>query len=169
VLRTGRLRTLVQHAGRIEAALSQEAVTSVFEAQKDLSTKRDQAAALRQHAFPAGLLMGTGSDSWSQMWEYARRFSEGSAYPDRPFPVTLDARCVLCQQDLHQDAADRLSHFEGFIVSAAEKGLRTARETYTRIFKGINDLQIVDSATLQTLSDVRIESESLADETGADL
>jgi energy-coupling factor transporter ATP-binding protein EcfA2 len=169
VLRTGRLRTLVQHAGRIEASLSHESVRSVFEAQKDLSTKRDQAASLRQHAFPAGLLMGTGSDSWSQMWESARRFSEGSAYPDRPFPVTLDARCVLCQQDLDQDAAARLSHFEGFIVSAAEKDLRTARETYTRLLQGINDLQIVDSATQQTLSDVRIESESLADETGANL
>jgi energy-coupling factor transporter ATP-binding protein EcfA2 len=168
-LRAGRLRTLAHHFAKLHAMLSQEAAETVFNAQKQVFTKQEQASALRQTTFPAGLLTGTGSESWNQMWEAARRFSEDSAYPNRPFPVTDEARCVLCQQGLDSDAAARLKHFEAFIVSAAEKDFRTAKETYSRLHKDLHDLQVADSAAQQTLKDLRIESDSLADDAGASL
>jgi hypothetical protein len=103
------------------------------------------------------------------MWEAARHFSEHDAYPKRPFPVTEDARCVLCQQELAQDATTRLRYFEAFVVSPAEKDFRTAKATYSKLRKSLDDLQVSDSSTQDAIKELRIESDSLADEAETNL
>src|SRR5690606_30418490 len=58
-------------------------------------------------------LDGVGSDTWRSLWEAARAYSQ-TAYPGQQYPVTDDARCVLCHQELGQQAKERLQDFEAF-------------------------------------------------------
>ena len=74
--------------------------------QKATALKAKAAEDLRKASIPDGLLNGTGTEQWRELWEAARQFSTETAYQERGFPVTEDeARCVLCQQDLDQSAA----------------------------------------------------------------
>ena len=162
-LRAGRLRILAQHLSKLDAALSQQAAEAVFANRSLTQKKQEEAATLREKTFSADLLPGSGSESWNEMWEAGRRFSERHAYPDQPFPVIVDgARCVLCQQDLESDVATRLSRFEAFIVSPAEKEFRVLRDEYSRLHKALDELTVSDNGTTETLKELRVEDEALA-------
>ena len=161
----GRLRSFVTHMVQVDVALTEEAVKEVFEAQRTAKTKRDVAKNLRDTTFSAGLLAGTGSENWAEMWEAARQFSENNAYPNDVFPFTEEeARCVLCQQDLQADAVIRIEQFETFVVSVAETESREARDKYSDLYKGLDGLNVQTEATKEVVKEIRIEIESLADE-----
>ena len=163
-LREGRYRTLLNHLKKFDESLSLEAVNNIFNALADVKTKRDTAIKLRQATFPKDLLNGTGSDLWTIMWEAAKQFSGNKAYPDADFPLTeQDARCLLCQQELNQDAVERLKQFEMFVMSAAESELRTAKDRYLRLFQGLEELKVASNETETAIKEIRIEDENLAD------
>ena len=162
-LRSSRLQNFSQHLKRLDIALSSQAINEVFEARSELQRKED-ARNLRENAFQSNLLPGTGSNDWSEMWEAGRRFSENSAYPAMPFPVTDDdARCVLCQQYLEPDATKRLLRFEEFVTSTAERDVRTARSFFERLHRDLKNLIVSDSGTEDSLRDLRIEDEDLTE------
>ena len=161
-LRGRRFRNFSQHLRKLDIALSSQAINEVFEARSELQRK-EEARNLRENALQSNLLPGTGSNDWSEMWEAGRRFSENSAYPAMPFPVTEDdARCVLCQQHLEPDATKRLLRFEAFVTSTAERDVRTARSFFERLHKDLENLIVSDSGTEDSLGDLRIEDEELA-------
>lgn len=60
-------------------------------------------------------LKGVGSNEWQLMFDAARKYAENVAYPQRKFEDTFNDRCVLCQQELKDDASKRLSRFNKFI------------------------------------------------------
>ena len=125
--RAGRVRALARHLEKIEDALSNEAITAVLGTRTEGRRKSEEARRLRGLTFPAGVLDGTGSEVWTALWESARRFSQEEAYPGQAFPaVDNGAVCVLCQQNLDAEGRERLSQFEAFIVSTAERELREA-------------------------------------------
>ena len=164
-LRSRRLGTFAQHLSKLDAALSPQAIKRAFEAKNQAQRKQEEARDLRQKTFQSDLLHGTGSDSWSEMWEAGRRFSEESAYPAQPFPFTGDgARCVLCQRDLEPDTAVRLRQFEAFVASPAERDFRAASNAFHRLHSDLDNLILSDSGTKETLRELRIEDESLAEE-----
>ena len=163
-LRSRRLQNLSQHLRKLDIPLSSQAIKNVFEAQSELHRKQEEARNLREKAFQSSLLPGTGSNDWSEMWEAGRRFSENSAYPAKPFPVTDDgARCVLCQQHLEPDTTRRLTLFEEFVTSAAEREVRTARDAFERLHREFENLVVSSSGTDDSLRDLRIEDEDLAE------
>lgn len=72
-------------------------------------------------------LDGIGDDTWRKMWEAAREYSTGSAYPNSSFPYTGDnAICVLCQQDLGEEARTRLTDFENYVKGKLETAAKRA-------------------------------------------
>ena len=163
-LRTGRVRTLSRHLGDVERALSPDAISAAFEARKEERRKTEEAHRLRAATFPDSLLEGTGTESWSQLWESARQFSEESAYPGQPFPVIDNgARCVLCQQDLDDEASQRLGQFKAFVASTTERELREARQKAVRLHEGFANLMTTNEVVEETIKEIRIEHESLAD------
>jgi len=163
-VRVGRVQTVVRHLKEVEAALSAEAVAAVFNARTEGRRKSEEAKRLREAAFPNGMLAGTGAEPWTALWESARRFSQESAYSGKAFPVVEDgAHCVLCQQDLDHAAAHRLKQFEAFVVSTTERELRELRESFARLRKGFTDLKTTNEAVNETLNEIRIEHENVAD------
>jgi len=164
ILREGRLQTLVRHLKEIEATLSAEAVAAVFNARTEGRSKSEEAKRLREATFPEGMLAGTGSEPWKTLWESARQFSQELAYPDEAFPFVEDgAHCVLCQQDLEHAAAHRLKQFEAFVASTTERELQRIRENFARLRKAFVELRTTTEAVDETLKEIRIDHESVAD------
>ena len=169
-LRGRRLRDLSQHLKVLDNALSPQAIKNVFDAQSQTQRKQDEARQIREHAFQAHLLPGTGSENWSEMWEAGRRFSEESAYPAQQFPFTDEgARCIFCQQRLEPETTKQLQRFEEFVTSIAEKEVRLARDAFERLHRNLGNLTISSGRTEETLTDLRIEDEALADSVGSAL
>lgn len=96
-----------------------------------------KAAAYAAEKFRVGdtLLPGTGELAWKELFEAARRFSIEVVYPNKPFPhITDDARCLLCQQSLNDEARKRIQRFDDFIKedtakNAADKSRHRKEET----------------------------------------
>ena len=163
-LRSSRIGALARHLKGVEAALSVKAVETVFSARKEVRHKSEDARMLREATFPSGMLAGTGLEPWTTLWEAARKFSEDLAYPGQAFPVVEDkAHCVLCQQDLDHAARRRLQKFKKFVVSTAENELRQAREAFARQQKAFTDLNVSTKVIDETLEEIRIEHELVAD------
>lgn len=167
VLRSRRLRTFSQHLRKVDETLSSQAVRGAFEAQNQLLRRRDAARMLRETAIQAEHLPGTGLTDWLELWEAGRRFSDRNAYPDQSFPFTDDeALCVLCQQELDEVATGRLNRFEEFATSAAEREVRAASDFFEGKYRNIQNLVISDEGVVETIKELRIEDENLADEVG---
>ena len=77
----------------------------------------------------SALLDGIGQPTWRAMWDAARLYSQ-TAYPEKMFPVTDDARCLLCLQELQPDAQQRLKDFETFVGSKLEGEAKSAEQAY---------------------------------------
>lgn len=103
-------------------------------ARKNAQSKRKIASEDAKKIFAQAPLDGVGQESWLALWKQAQKYSELLAYPGIAFPVTSDEdRCVLCQQELDEQAKLRLNSFETFVKGgleaeavAAEKVLKDA-------------------------------------------
>ena len=162
-LRAERVRTLARHVHAVETALSPASVEEALAVRERSRRIREQATKLRDGAFPVGVLTGTGTASWSSLWQAARRFSEEFAYSGEPFPAVGDgAQCVLCQQDLDQAARDRLKAFEAFVSSTAERELRGAQDAFIERRDKFTDLDVLTEQVKETLTEIQIEHEGLS-------
>lgn len=100
-----------------------------------LATESDAARRAAEAAsgalFAGEPLPHIGSEVWQTLWESARAYSVEAAYPERDFPVTeADSVCVLCQQELSPQAADRLNRFEAFVRDDSQQRADAARAAY---------------------------------------
>jgi len=160
----GRVQALVQHLKNVELTLSVEAAAALFTARTEDRHKREEAKRLREVTFPEGMLAGTGSEEWTAMWDSARQFSQELAYPGKEFPVVeVGAHCVLCRQDLEQAAAHRLKQFETFVTSTTERELQSMKNNFVRLRKEFTELRTTTEAVEETLKEIRIEHEAIAD------
>lgn len=163
-LRAGRVQALARHLKEVEAALSARVVGGAFDARTEDRRKCEEARRLREATFPTGMLTGTGSGPWTALWEAARRFSQEQAFPGDAFPVVENgARCVLCQQDLDRATGRRLRKFEAFAASTTARELRQAKETFTQLRGSFADLVTMTEAVDETLKEIRIEHEEVAE------
>ncbi|MFW2000494.1 restriction endonuclease [Acinetobacter ursingii] len=79
-----------------------------------------------------GELAGVSGDTWRAMWSAARKYSQ-VVYPEQKFPVTDDAKCLLCHQELNFEAKERLQNFEKFVCSTLEQDAENAEKNYRTI------------------------------------
>jgi energy-coupling factor transporter ATP-binding protein EcfA2 len=125
---------LLSQMDRASSALGAERV-------REIGTLRDDVLAKRRMAAEAAKVTDAelgeiGSDTWRALWESARAFSQ-VVYPGRPFPVTEDAVCVLCHQDLGSAAKDRLRGFEAFVQGEMEAAAVAAERQYQQAVAAI--------------------------------
>ncbi|MGZ8252547.1 MAG: AAA family ATPase, partial [Methylophilaceae bacterium] len=81
-------------------------------------------------------LDNVGSTTWRALWDAAKTYSQ-TVYPDQAFPVTEDARCVLCHQLLAPDAQQRLRDFEAFVQGTLEAEAKSAEAAYRRALESL--------------------------------
>lgn len=105
----------------------------------------------------SAMLEGVGSATWRAMWEAARLYS-ATPYTETTFPVTVDARCVLCHQELSEDAQQRLKDFESFVLSKLESDAQAAEAKYKA------DLDRLPSITAEQDMQTQCQAAGLTDE-----
>ncbi len=159
-LRRSRLQKLAERIREVEAVLSTESVTAIFDVRTEGRRKSEEARRLRDVTFK-GVLHGTGSDAWKEMWEAARHFSNQEAYPKLQFPVPAPASCVLCQRGLDPETDERLRQLESFISSVTEVELRQAREKFVRLRKTFADLKVLDQTVDETIKEISLDHEDV--------
>ncbi|MFC1601806.1 AAA family ATPase, partial [Candidatus Sumerlaeota bacterium] len=116
------LDDLKSEAEALLEKLSAQAVRRYRAAKNDAVAKRKAASNDAKKVFAAAPLEGVGTDSWKLLWKHARDFSENVAYTGIKFPNTTDeARCVLCQQTLDDEAKRRFVSFEEYVTSGLER------------------------------------------------
>jgi energy-coupling factor transporter ATP-binding protein EcfA2 len=111
--------------------VSDEAIAKIGRERKSLNDAEiaeKMAAALLETEEARKLLPGTGQGPWSVLFDAAREFSTHAAYVNKEFPVMdAGARCVLCQQDLDEDARGRLNRFNEFVKDCASANAQKLR------------------------------------------
>lgn len=159
----GRTGSLLGHLGKIEAVLSEDAVSAAIGVRAECRREADAVKRLREEAFLGGPLKGTGSKVWLGLWNSAEQFSKKHAYKGRDFPVVGDdARCVLCQQDISSDAVGRFERFQDFVSSSAQRGITNLRKKFAEIKQSFVGLEIRNAEVEKTLEELSIEYESVA-------
>ncbi len=94
-------------------------------------------------------LAGVGIPTWQALWEAASDYSQ-TAYPGQSFPVTDDgARCVLCHQELKDDAQQRLKEFETFVKGKLEEEAKRSESAYKIALQELPRVPTQDEANTQ--------------------
>lgn len=121
--------------------LSDDNCRRILKLKKDTLIKREAAQAAAAKVFAGAPLDGIGTDAWRLLWEHARHYSEAHAYPGRAFPhLASDAKCVLCQQPLADDARQRFTSFEEFVKGQAEKDANAAEKALDDALTALGDI-----------------------------
>lgn len=139
---------------KIETAMAWVKVESIQKL-RTMDTETEAALAAEIAAASAlrageALLPGTGDFLWKTLFQAAKEFSTGVAYPDKEFPHTHDdGQCLLCQQKILPEARDRLHRFEAYVQEnvakvAAEKRVSRAA-AITKIEDAVLTLDIEDA------------------------
>lgn len=163
---------------RIKTASATLSDTAAQEVEKQLTNAVESADAAKAFAagqFDATYLKGTGSDLWRKLWEAAREYSTVEPYHSQEFPpVSTDARCMLCQQELDSAARDRFARFDAFckdksqeISAEAERALLSTTTRYR--INGVDlrselerieaDLSILTTAQIAEIAEFVTESD----------
>ncbi|WP_165482491.1 AAA family ATPase [Legionella bozemanae] len=163
-LQAGRVKKLIKHLKEIEATLSIDSVESMLCAREKVLLKDEEATQLRKATMSEGMLPGTGTDTWTNLWEGARHFSQEFAYPHKVYPFVEDgAQCVLCQQKLDSIASQRLKQFETFVISTVERDLRMLKDKFFELQKKFTDLDTTFKAADEVLNELSIEYKAITD------
>jgi len=112
-------------------ALRSENINELLRLKAVATSARAAAKEGAQAMGSAAKLEGIGSETWRAMWEASRAYSTTEAYPDSLFPNTAEGvRCVLCHQNLDDEAKRRLDGFEDFVKGALEAAAAKAEKSW---------------------------------------
>lgn len=162
-LRAQRLETLGNHLAGLDKFLSDTSLDPIFRAKDAFNKRRNAVEKIKKLTFPTGLLNGTGSDLWRELWEAARQFSTKSVYPELQFPATTkDSRCLLCQQELKDEAVKLLKGFEEFVKSSVQQEFEKTKVDYEKQKLLVENLKVEDQGIQESVAELQIEDDLLA-------
>lgn len=151
-----RVDELVNAIGTAAGVVSDDAIDAAQSAHRrllDAEAAERAASALLQAEDVTQLLPGTGQGPWALLFNAARDFSTGAAYPEQAFPVTTEgSQCVLCQQELTAAAKDRLQRFDRYVRDTASEAAQAARNFWQQVVRDVG-LASVTFAVSQNMSD----------------
>jgi len=169
-----RLETGIAALAVLHGAVTQDRVDDLLQRRTEYQAAAEAAAVAAHDIFANEPLPHIGAEAWRSLWESARVYSQQQAYPAQAFPFTGDgARCVLCQQELDDAAAGRLSRFEEFVkdeskkqeqktraaneaalaaIRAADMSVRDARGITAAIRDELDDAALADTVRLSVLT-----------------
>lgn len=142
-----RAREAIRRVSDLAAMVSDEACAQLQEKVNERNAARESVtkAAAEFDALPRP---GVGGDPWKRMWHAAREFVESA---DGTFPPSEGEACPLCLQQLGDQAADRLQHFEEHVRSSLQLQAEQADAALTKA------LEQLDPDAVPALTDVLSE------------
>jgi energy-coupling factor transporter ATP-binding protein EcfA2 len=152
--------TVAAHALSLAASVEASALDVFKEEQRNLRELREAARVASSRSFEREPLSAVGSVTWRAMWEAARRFAETDAYHGHMFPLTgEDALCVLCQQPLDVQAADRLARFEAFVADTTSRDADAAAQALQLSRDRLAQLQSIPAAVSTAVHRLQLAGE----------
>lgn len=136
---------LIQGTEYLLEKLSDENCRRILAAKKKSLLKHKAAKTAAEQIFEDTPLEGIGSDVWKLLWEQARKYSQEQAYQGMDFPcIGKEARCVLCQQLLSDEAKKRFQSFEEFVKGEMQKDAETAKKEFDDAIENVGELPSED-------------------------
>lgn len=112
-------------------AVSEETIQKLREARSGDKAASEALMLLRHDAFEGAPLPGAGGEAWRHLWDAARRYAEEAAYPGHLFPnLAPGARCVLCGQELDEEARKRFAAFRAFVEGEVNEHAASSRRHF---------------------------------------
>ncbi len=161
-----KLSSLNKKFENLHAAVCDEVLHHLASLYQTYTTSREAATVVADTLFIDEPLPDVGTEVWCILWEAARRYSEDHAYKDSSFPWTdEDARCVLCQQELDDEATKRFIRFESFITDETKRKERYALESFNAAFSSLSDVAVSLADIRETVNLVRnqLDDDELAE------
>ena len=163
-LQAKRVARLSERCQKAHEVLHTDSVQALFRSAESVEEAERAARELQRTTFQLSPLPNTGSDLWRRLWEAARDFSVGHAYPMKHFPVTSgDARCVLCQQLLEPETQQRLTNFERYAHSTIQEELERRMSQFQANREALRSLVLDDPAIVAAVDDLAVEEEALSE------
>ncbi|VCT90260.1 hypothetical protein MHAS_01964 [Mycolicibacterium hassiacum DSM 44199] len=157
------ISTLKTQLAELEDALCADRLTAVGKLKDEAGAKRAAAAVAAATSFDDLPLAGVGSETWRTLWRAARDYAvsipgHGHEFPD----VGDDARCVLCQQPLGDNAKDRFTRFANYMTDTTESDAVAAERLFDEALADLRSLDFTTHATTNALSALLAHDEPLA-------
>lgn len=145
------LETIRSNVSDCESKIGDAAIEVLSGKQKDAVRKRAAAEAAASELFQGQPIPDIGSETWRQMLQYARDFAL-EVFPDSDSPpISTAGRCVLCQQELDDDATARLKAFDEYLESRAAADAATAKTTFDQAAGIVSNYNIKSREEVSTL------------------
>lgn len=140
---------------KIEESLSSKRLEQTAEIKKNFNNRKNAYAIAKQGFNTTNHLNGVGSESWRLLWEAARKYANIEVHPAlKQFPVATSlSTCVLCQQDLHPDAKERMLGFEKFVTDETSQLFAKAEKALTNEVIRVNNIIIPRTATYDEIEE----------------
>ena len=149
--------TLQNKIASIIAELNADAVVLIQQQVTEVNTHEQAYQAAVKLALGGSKIEGVGTDAWKSLIEVAATFSTTEAYKTQAFPATNEgALCVLCQQPLGAEAAERLKGFWTFLQDDAAKKRDAAKK---KLKESVEKLEAIPRDMPQEVAVLREEYE----------
>ena len=161
-LRAKRTEILMERINTVHDVLSEVSISELFEARDRMNEAQREVEQLHRNTFHEQPLPNTGSVAWKTLWDAAEKFSTADAYPTRDFPfIEEDARCVLCQQQLTEEGAQRFQQFRMFLSSKLQGEHDSTAASYRVRRSIVSDALIMDESAGEALEELRLDNHEL--------
>lgn len=126
------LTTIADHLETLDTKVGMRAAQQLADLVAKAESAQEAASLASRRTFANEPLSKVGSNVWKTLWSAAEAYSK-IVYPNHTFPHTSDgAVCVLCQQQIGAEAADRLESFRRFVMDTT---VEEAKEAQSRVDK----------------------------------
>ncbi|MFF0923621.1 AAA family ATPase [Rhizobium leguminosarum] len=133
----------------VEARLSDGAWATLAEQIAAAGSTASAAKLAAASAFKTLPLADVGQAPWRLMFDYARAYAVTLGGDHEHVPSKEGDLCLLCQEPLTAEAAERMSSFNAFVTGAANMAAQKAATTLHASQKAIVDLNIPDGDEIQ--------------------
>ena len=134
------LTTIADHLETLDTKVGMQAAQQLADLVANAELAQEMANLVSRRTFANEPLSAVGSSVWKVLWSAAEAYSK-VAYPDHPFPYTSDgAVCVLCQQRIDAEAADRLESFQRFVMDTTVEEAKDAQSQVDKFRDGLRGL-----------------------------
>lgn len=159
-----RVEGLADHFETVAMYLSPAHAAELLDMRAAATTLRAAANESSKTSFADEPLAGIGSDTWRTLWQAAENYSMVEAYPSHDFPATEDGHvCVLCQQPLQTDAAERLRRFHQFVQNDVAKRAETAEDAFKSAIEDLKALDVTSEETTEAIGFLATGDKTFAD------
>lgn len=156
--------TIAAHTKDLGSSLNQEALEALKCQLGKADQLREAARIASAQSFDSEPVASVGSETWRALWDAAREFSLTDAYHDHEYPFTReDAVCVLCQQPLSAQAADRLTRLEAFVADTTSRDADAAAASLAAIKNRLDQFRTLPSTVSSAASRLQDGGEEVQD------